>query len=355
MERNDQKQIKNIWKPLCILFAVLLALSWVFFGSLYGSGKINLSGLELNEPNNMADTGGAVIGESVENGMNLMSAKIPISEYAANDISSLAESAYTLTATVLPADATDKTVDWTVAFADPASEWATGKTVTDYVTVTPTSDGALTATVTCLEDFGEQIIVTVTSRNNPEAKATCTVDYRKRVESFYISIAGNVFNGAEYTTKSPINFKETLFQSVTLRDIVFTDYTIDVEYTRMSLNIALTSEFREAAGLGSSFNYYEIAKCSDITWTPGATTALSFDPMFASLFYGLTDDDETMQTLRDVCTSLSEHFSFYLYWDEADTILNRQTFRYDGGTFNLLTFGSSSVSSVTVDPSAVTF
>ena len=331
MERNDQKQIKNIWKPLCILFAVLLALSWVFFGSLYGSGKINLSGLELNEPNNMADTGGAVIGESVENGMNLMSAKIPISEYAANDISSLAESAYTLTATVLPADATDKTVDWTVAFADPASEWATGKTVTDYVTVTPTSG------------------------NNPEAKATCTVDYRKRVESFYISIAGNVFNGAEYTTKSPINFKETLFQSVTLRDIVFTDYTIDVEYTRMSLNIALTSEFREAAGLGSSFNYYEIAKCSDITWTPGATTALSFDPMFASLFYGLTDDDETMQTLRDVCTSLSEHFSFYLYWDEADTILNRQTFRYDGGTFNLLTFGSSSVSSVTVDPSAVTF
>ena len=87
----------------------------------------------------------------------------------------------TLTATVSPETADNKAVDWTVSFVNPSSSWASGKTVTDYVTVTPTSDGALTANVNCLKAFGEQIKVTVTSRVNPEAKAECTLDYARRI------------------------------------------------------------------------------------------------------------------------------------------------------------------------------
>ena len=85
------------------------------------------------------------------------------------------------TATITPDDATNKAVDWSVAFKDASSEWANGKNISDYVTVTPTSDGALTANVTCKAAFGEQIILTVVSRDNAEAKATATVDYRKKV------------------------------------------------------------------------------------------------------------------------------------------------------------------------------
>ncbi|MDE6491893.1 MAG: hypothetical protein K2L37_01935, partial [Lactobacillus sp.] len=91
-------------------------------------------------------------------------------------------SAYTLKATVTPADADDKTVDWSVTFSNSASAWANGKTVTDYVTITPTTDGALTATAECKAAFGEQIIITVTARANKEAKATCTVDYQRKLE-----------------------------------------------------------------------------------------------------------------------------------------------------------------------------
>ena len=87
----------------------------------------------------------------------------------------------TLTATVSPETADNKTVDWAVSFVNPSSSWASGKTVTDYVMVTPTSDGALTANVNCLKAFGEQIKVTVTSRVNPEAKAECTLDYARRI------------------------------------------------------------------------------------------------------------------------------------------------------------------------------
>ena len=59
----------------------------------------------------------------------------------------------TLTATVSPETADNKAVDWSVSFVNPSSSWASGKSVTDYVTVTPTSDGALTANVNCLKAF----------------------------------------------------------------------------------------------------------------------------------------------------------------------------------------------------------
>ena len=87
----------------------------------------------------------------------------------------------TLTATVSPETADNKAVDWSVSFVNPSSSWASGKSVTDYVTVTPTSDGALTANVNCLKAFGEQIKVTVASRVNSEAKAECTLDYARRI------------------------------------------------------------------------------------------------------------------------------------------------------------------------------
>lgn len=115
-----------------------------------------------DEQEETADNGGAIIGESVGSGVKVMSAKIAPENYAANGVSAQAETAYTLTATVLPEKASNKAVDWAVSFVNPSSAWATGKTVTDYVTVTPTADGALTANVECLQAFGEQIKVTVT-------------------------------------------------------------------------------------------------------------------------------------------------------------------------------------------------
>jgi hypothetical protein len=176
---NDS--VKNIWKPLCIVFAALLALSWVFFGFLYSKGGVNFSTLKNPEQNYTANGGGMLVGESTGNGAQIMSVQIPAENYAEYGISAMAETAYLLTATITPESATNKAVDWSVAFVNPASEWATGKTVTDYVIVTPTSDGALTANVECKKAFGEQIKVTVTSRNNAEATAECTVDYARKI------------------------------------------------------------------------------------------------------------------------------------------------------------------------------
>ena len=95
-----------------------------------------------------------------------------------------AKDGITLKATIDPDTAANQNVDWSVSFVNPSSSWASGKTVTDYVTVMPTSDGALTATVQCLKAFGEQIKITVTSRANEYAKAECTVDYARRITDF---------------------------------------------------------------------------------------------------------------------------------------------------------------------------
>ena len=106
----------------------------------------------------------------------------------------------TLQASVEPSFATKTAVDWSVSFANPESSWATGKTVTDYVTITPISDGSLTATLECVAPFGEQIIVKVTSRENAEISDTCPLEYMRRVENVYLTIGDNITLNANEPT-----------------------------------------------------------------------------------------------------------------------------------------------------------
>lgn len=78
----------------------------------------------------------------------------------------------TLTATVLPATAENKAVDWACDWADESNT----ANVSEYVTVTPASDGSTTATVTCYKAFTGNIVITVTTRQNGYS-ATCIVNY----------------------------------------------------------------------------------------------------------------------------------------------------------------------------------
>ena len=81
----------------------------------------------------------------------------------------------TLTATVMPEDAPDKSVDWSIAWNEAPTYG--DNPVTDYVTVTPQSDGSNVATVTCLQPFGtDTIIITCTTRVDGYT-ATARVSY----------------------------------------------------------------------------------------------------------------------------------------------------------------------------------
>ena len=78
----------------------------------------------------------------------------------------------TIMATVLPATASNKQVDWSV-------EWGEDQTageVTQYVTVTPDSDGSTNATVTCKQAFTGTILVIATTRESGY-QASCILTF----------------------------------------------------------------------------------------------------------------------------------------------------------------------------------
>lgn len=170
-----------------LLFAAVFT-AWLAFAS---DNKKYLT--PESEATALPDIGGMTIKDDniKSNGISLMSAKIATAEYSDYGISAQAESAYTLTASLTPNDANNQLVDWALTWKNPSSAWANGKAVTDYVTITTAKDGALTANISSLQAFGEQIIVTCTSRDNPNAKASCTVDYAQKLASYKLSF-GNV-------------------------------------------------------------------------------------------------------------------------------------------------------------------
>lgn len=182
------------WKILSLFLALIIVAGVITGVVFWQKGNIVFNPVEQEQPNDEEDDGGAVIEEGESNGIKLMSAKISPENYDEYGISPMADTAYQLTATITPENATNKAVDWTIAFVNAESEWATGKTVTDYVTVTPTADGALTANVECLQAFGEQVRVTVTSRDNTSIKANATVDYTEKLSAVKATFGSTVLS-----------------------------------------------------------------------------------------------------------------------------------------------------------------
>lgn len=97
----------------------------------------------------------------------------------------------TITATVEPDNEAENTgVDWTATWKNAGSVWASDKSVSDYVTLTPGGeDYAASKSVTLenLQPFAEQIVVKATARDDPEITATCTADYAQKPVNFSLS------------------------------------------------------------------------------------------------------------------------------------------------------------------------
>ena len=216
------------------------------------------------------EEGGAVITEGESHGMKLMSTRIAPEDYDEYGISPMAETAYLLTATITPENATNKAVDWTIAFVNAESEWATGKTVTDYVTVMPTSDGALMANVECLQAFGEQVRVTVTSRDNTSVKANATVDYTEKLSAVKATFGSTVLSNG--MTKS-FDLDASGQPAETWKfDYTTSAYTIADEYTT-----TVTISFSPIV------TTLESAVGADFTWTSENIT--SGMPAFDKTFF----------------------------------------------------------------------
>ena len=173
-------------------------------------------------------------GEVLSEGVNIMPTRMTFRN--ARAITGASEySSVTIQATVKPDDATNKNVSWTVAFVNPESDWAKGKNVSDYISITPQSADSNIATVECLNAFGEQIKITVTSEANPEAKAETTVDFAKRVLKVPFDVQCFEEN---YSLMNKDFAMDALYLNVGLSwdlwidepNLEYTDYTVDDEF-----------------------------------------------------------------------------------------------------------------------------
>lgn len=254
MAKTTKKSTAASWKILALFLALVLVAGTVTGIVFWQKGNIEFHPIENEQITDDEDDGeedppatedgqeenedGATIASVSENGIKLRSAAIATADFAANDISPLAETAYTLTATVEPSTASNKNVTWSVAWKNASSTWAKGKSVSSYIKLSSTSGASIT--VSCLGAFGEQAIVTCTSQDNPEVSATCTVDYRERVSSAELVIRAN---NNDYTiNETPaIPLADSATASM---NVVKTVGTIESEF-ETTVSVSFTDEYVE--------------------------------------------------------------------------------------------------------------
>lgn len=196
-----------------------------------------------------------------------------------------ADTSVTLNATVLPEDATNKKVTWAVCWVNASAEWATGKNIATFFTVTPSSDGATTATVNCAQAFGEQIKITVTSQSNPAAKAECVVDYVKRLESVDVK-----FGSEDNLSKTAINTLSFDLQSTNEAPIVpHLSYNLGVGTVEETLttNITLAKQpymyFQKYLTSHTDYPYFGLTLGEDKDITSGVSlNKTTFSYLFGS-------------------------------------------------------------------------
>ena len=180
---------------------------------------------------------------------------------------------YTVSAIVQPSNCV---VDWTLSWKD-STGWASDKTLSDYVKLTT---NGLSATVTVNKAFGKQVILTCSVIENPSVKATCTIDYYKRILSVsatYSADGGSycpdcdndctISNGGTFNNLRMGSDLE--WEDAVSYEFVYSDYTLDVSYAVSSLKLSSTADLLQAL---SHYNWVSIDS------TP------SVDPYFFSMY-----------------------------------------------------------------------
>lgn len=109
-----------------------------------------------------------------------------------------------------PSNASNQSINVSVAWAGEESSssdddsFKSGKTVTDYVTIAK-DESQKKITLTCKQAFGSQVLANVVSIDNPEAKASVKVEYRKKRTHSY-EISGNTISSSVISVDDLINF-----------------------------------------------------------------------------------------------------------------------------------------------------
>ena len=238
-ELNNHKKNDFIKWIITFTMITLLAISVIAIGAnVFGKGNNNEV---ATEEDTNTTTPGVVDVDSNEpttaEGMNTV-------QVVNSDLMMLSAKAYSapqtyfntqgiqLTATAYPVDSENGGFVWSAKWANSNSTFARGKDVYDYIEIEG-DEGSGTQYVTALQPFGEQIIISVSTVYNPNAVATCTVDYsQKFVDTQYLNVYTENFfqntrlaNDAEYLVNPIISGSKQQ-----LIDAYYNDDNIEFSY-----------------------------------------------------------------------------------------------------------------------------
>lgn len=281
-EFNQHKKSDAIkWVIVFILIAVLLV------------GTAASLVLALSEKNQSEEEQQAYSNDFTAECFNTSNVKLAMSSVATlaadNSVSK------TLTATVYPTDASNKLVDWSIAWVNQSKT----EEVTNYVTVTPKSEGSLEAIVTCVQPFGsEQIKIIVTTRQGGYT-ATCIVSFRGLATSIYLTSdvvpVTNAGRGEYYDLPS----KNSTSFTVKLSNVWDTvgSYNLSAEISAVG-SIYVCDVFGDSFG-GSTNENVRLVSISDLLDYMGITATVSgnvvtikTNKVLDSFFYSHSEPDE---------------------------------------------------------------
>lgn len=232
-------------------------------------------------------------------GVALAYTNIAQEEFATYGVAEEAESAMVMTASISPSNATNVNLDWTVSFVNPDSEWATGKTVTDYVTISEQSE--TTAVLTNLLPFGEKIQMTVCVADNTAINAVATCDYIKKITAFSDDLVlGNssLVDGA--------------FENYPYKDYNGTIHCTSIGGTTDNTNIPCLYSGAYTVDDTFTFSY-------DVKFTSAFVEALASNDRLA-----LTCEADTYVTVtKTECFTFSYHTSATGSWGASDVIFQQ--------------------------------
>ncbi len=326
--QRQKKHDKIKWVLTGIAFFLIAAIVTALCLEIFGKGKVKPSewfGGDEQERETVID-GGMVIAEPTEESgssapIRITTFAIAEEDYAEYGISPQAESAMTVTATVEPDnDATNAQVVWSIGWE--GGRWLTNngsheEKLSDYVTIgDPYSK---TVTLTCLQSFGQPIILTAKCKYDPQISASIQIDYAPKVTSIYRDYYG-LLSGLMPNQKKTVNISKFNINSGTSGIPSLSGnyaFLISKYYTlEDSFNVTLDVRNGKKLNTVSSVNYLICGDCrigSDIV----EVTKSDMDTGYA---YG---------------KSVSLSFSFYNGWGDS----HARYVSFNQGIFNLLNFG----------------
>ncbi len=223
----NEKTNKIKW--IAVFTAIVLLFAGVISSLVIAIGNKPVD----TKPDNQAEA--SELAFKPDNGPILLSMSAPRYAAATNAVGV----SYDVTATLNPSDVDNKKVDWKIEWSDDAP--LKDKAITDYFTLTPTSDGALTAKLTCKKSFrGSSAILSATSRDSGVV-GTCAVTFSGKPANMNIDVSGiGTQSRGKLTGVLQLKRGQTYTQSISLTN-VFND--IGSEYSNYSVTVTGVGSF----------------------------------------------------------------------------------------------------------------